>query len=137
MKNGAYVYSTMSQSVAYAFYKPKVDPSNLHEEEYRVVINGGANVITKKTLITPKGVATRISEDQFQALMYGLKKPDGLERPKGIHPVLKQHMDNGYIIVEKIKENPNKVAKNMTPRDGSAQHTDADLKRLGIELLEE
>lgn len=137
MKNdGAYVYSTMAQTVAYAFYRPKLDPSNLHEEEYRVVINGGAGVI-KKNLITPKGTATKITEDQFQALMHGFKKQDGLDRAKGIHPVFKHHMDYGYIIVERIKVHPNKAARDMTPRDNSAQHTDADLKRLGLTLLEE
>lgn len=87
-----YVYSTLSNDNRYG----------------EVLINGKANV-ANKNVITPLGVATRITSVQ-------------LDECKSF-PVFKLHMDNGFITVEKYKEDADLVAANMTGRDASAPET--------------
>lgn len=73
-----------------------------------VLINGKANV-ANKNVITPLGVVTRITSAQ-------------LDEAKTF-PVFQLHMDNGYLTVEKYKEDADLVASDMTGRDASAPET--------------
>jgi hypothetical protein len=73
-----------------------------------VLISGKANV-ANKNLITPLGVMTRITSAQ-------LEECDSF-------PVFQLHKENGFITVEKYKEDPDLVASDMTGRDNSAPET--------------
>ena len=73
-----------------------------------VLINGKANV-ANKNVITPLGVVTRITSAQ-------------LDECKS-YPVFQLHLDNGYLTVEKHKEDADLVASDMTGRDASAPET--------------
>lgn len=73
-----------------------------------VLINGKANV-ANKNVITPLGVVTRITDAQ-------------LDECKS-YPVFQLHMDNGFLSVEKYKEDADLVASDMTGRDASAPET--------------
>lgn len=73
-----------------------------------VLIRGKANV-ANKNIITPLGVATKIDDAQLSVL-------------QGNH-VFQLHESNGFVTVEKFKEDPDLVASNMTGRDASAPET--------------
>lgn len=102
-----YVYSTMSNDNKYG----------------SVLINGKAN-IANKHIMTPLGVATRVTSAQ-------------LDEAKTF-PVFQLHMDNGYLTVEKFKEDADKVASNMQGRDNSAPETPEtlSLKDKEVESIE-
>lgn len=73
-----------------------------------VLIRGKANV-ANKNIITPLGVATKVDGSQLEVL-------------KASH-VFNLHQENGFITVEKFKEDADKVASDMTGRDASAPET--------------
>lgn len=73
-----------------------------------VLIAGKANVATKN-LITPMGVMTKVDDSTLKHL-------------EGNH-VFQLHKKNGFITVEKYKEDADQVAADMTGRDSSAPET--------------
>lgn len=107
-----YVYSTLSTDVCYNDFKP----SNGREPNFverKVLIRGGANVATKH-LVTPKGVMTKVSDEELAFL----------EKDE----VFQLHVKNGHITVSGREANPDKVAGGMTDKDASAPLTPADYK---------
>lgn len=112
-----YVYSTLSQDNSYAAYKNAVS-ANKFEPRVRahtVIIYGKANIVTKH-LITPKGMMTKISGEQYEVVKN--------------NPVFQRHVKNGFLVVEKIKADPEKVAHDMTEKDKSAQPTLEELNNM-------
>lgn len=103
-----YVYSTMSNSVDYTEYRHEKD---LNIPVRTVTVQGGANV-PNKALVTPLGVATRISDEDLEFL----KK----------HPVFIQHEKAGFIMVKEKRFNPEVVAADMKGRDRSAPYVPQD-----------
>ena len=106
-----YVFSTLTSSVEYRNHVqggadlPLVDKS--------VLIVGGTN-IPDKHLVTPFGVMTKVSAENFSWLQ-------GNE-------LFKLHQKNGYITVREKAADPEKVATDMKTRDESAPLVDADFK---------
>lgn len=102
-----YVYSTASAGINYTEYR-KVT-KDLNQPVKKVYIAGGSNVI-QKNLVTPLGVATQVSDDDLNFLMS--------------HLSFKKHMEKGFMKVENIKKDPEKVvASGMKLADKSAQKT--------------
>lgn len=91
-----YIYSTISADVDY------------QTEHGNIRVNGQAN-IANRNFITPRGVATKVTDEQFAEL----KK----------NHVFQLHMENGFISAERHREDADKVASNMTGRDKSAPDT--------------
>lgn len=106
-----YVYSTASCDNYYCVYEKTDVQAASHIIKAKVLIRGGANV-SNENLITPKGVMTRVTQAQM----------DILEASEGF----KRHRLAGFIKVEKTAKNPDKVAEEMTPKDGSAPITPND-----------
>ena len=106
-----YVFSTLTSSVEYRNYgeggadMPHVDRS--------VLIVGGTNIPDKR-LITPYGVMTTISAEDFSWLQD--------------NELFKLHQKNGYITVRDKAADPEKVATDMKTRDESAPLVDADFE---------
>lgn len=98
----AYIYSTLTADQS---YKTSIG---------RVFINGGANLMTRRTLDTPRGVVTEITDEQFEAL-----KKDSLS--------FGNHLRDGFVTADKRKTNANKVAEGLEAKDKSAQKTEAEL----------
>ena len=73
-----------------------------------VFIAGKANV-ANKNIITPLGIATKVDDSKLSHL-------------ESNH-VFRLHKSNGFITVEKFKEDADLVASNMTGRDSSAPET--------------
>jgi hypothetical protein len=129
--NDVYIYSTLSQDINFAFYKPKGEHLvNLHEIVKTIYIRGGAGVASRITGKTPKAVATKISSEDFRLL------DKGLTGKEGRHPTFAHYIDKGFIIVHHAKEKVAKVAKDMTEKDFSAQRTKEDCVKQGLTVME-
>jgi len=113
-----YVYSTVSTDVAFEEYHPAPENS-IPQVKRRVVIRGGANCATKQ-LITPRGVATQISDDDYLWLTTHPQVLDSFQR----------FVNDGFMQVDNRKEDPDAVASGMEAADGSAPKTPADFKAL-------
>lgn len=115
-----YVYSTLSQNVKYVNW---TNPSTVAVplQLRSVMIRGGANVM-QKNLITPKGVVTEINDEDHAVLM-GVKG-DGSDGNR----VFQKHKKAGFVTVEKKKSKVEKVVKDMSQKDESAQLTKGDFK---------
>lgn len=98
-----YVFSTLASDVAYTNHVP--GGADLPIELPPVLIKGGAGVANDR-LITPRGVATPVTEEQVEYLR--------------ANPVFQLHEENGFITVSDTNLDPDKVAADMTGRDNSA-----------------
>lgn len=101
----AYIVSYESASVEF----PKwIRTKNGLDVKGSVVIKGGANVIDKKTMQTPKGIMTEVSKEDLEFL-----KTQSLFNEK---------VEQGsYEIVESEKKAEEKIKKNKRQKDGGAQ----------------
>ncbi len=113
----AYVYSTATNSITYVEYEkntsrdisiPKKWPDGT---PMKVTINGGHGVANKHFL-TPKGVVTQVSDREMEWLL--------------TNSSFVNHVDKGFMSYDKKKVNPEKKARDMENKDGSAPVTPAD-----------
>ena len=95
-----YIYSTISADVDYT------------TDAGVIRIAGKANV-ANSNIITPRGMASKVTDEQYAAL----KK----------NHVFQMHAENGFLTAEIHKEDPEKVAANMQGRDKSAPDTTEDM----------
>ena len=107
-----YVYSTLSADQEYALYPSELDPKTIAKADASIFIAGKANVLNPKTFLTPKGMCTSIGEEELVVL----------EKI----PAFLRHAEAGYITVERKEVPIEKVVKNMTKKDASAQLTASD-----------
>jgi hypothetical protein len=107
-----YIYSTLSTDTAYATFSGGNGTELVKTSS--VLIEGKANIANRKTLVTPKGVLTTITDAEYASI-----KDDY---------VFNLHIKNGFIQVETKKTDAENVAKNMTPKDKSSQKTKEDFK---------
>jgi len=109
-KDFLYVYSTLATDMNYTNYTE--GGADLPVAKPAVFIKGGAGVANDR-LITPRGVITQVTEEDLAYLE--------------ANPVFQLHKTNGYILVEKSKLDPEKVAADMTGRDNSAPMVEHDV----------
>ena len=113
-----YITSTMSASVSYATYKQTAGGLPVIDRE--IVIEGGANVMSKKLMVTPNGVVTKVTDEELALL----------EK----HPLFQTHLKGGFVRVSKSnpQEDIAKVnTKDMEQKDASAQRVDSDYTKKG------
>jgi hypothetical protein len=109
-----YVYSTATGASTYIEYAPDNDKNKGHAVIVRkVTIKGGHGVATKN-LITPKGVMTKVTDEELEFLL----KDANFQR----------HMKAGFMNYDKSKVDPEKKATNMAKGDNSAPLTPDDFK---------
>ena len=108
-----YIYSTLSANKNFGIRT--VSKGGVSIKKGAVCIKGGANIADKRTLITPKGVLTTISDAEYEAI-------------KDL-PTFKRQVEKGFLKVETKSTDAEKVAKNMTAKDAAAQKTKEDLKK--------
>jgi len=106
-----YIFSTATNSTTYNVYEKT--GNNLNASKKRITINGGHGRINK-SLITPQGVATQVTDEELAVLE--------------ANPTFKRHVERGYLRVSKAKADAEKVSSDMTQRDKSAQLVDGDFK---------
>lgn len=110
------VFSTMSAAVRYVDWKPGAGEGAPAQEGESVVVKGGAGV-ADKNIVTPRGVATMVTEAQAAMLR--------------ANAVFKLHQANGFVSLEEVPAPPSsdavegKVAK-LEGRDASAPLVDQD-----------
>ncbi len=111
-----YVYSTATCSTGYCAYDTSTPgPAVLKKQ---VIIKGGHGINAahdpknKNNIYTPKGVVTAVSDADLDFLMS--------------NPTFIRHMDRGFLSVDKKEVAPEKKAKDMAQKDGSAPLTPAD-----------
>lgn len=111
----AFITSTMSAPISYVFYKTL--PGGMKTVAEEIKIKGGANVADKKTILTPRGVSTEVTEEQLALLK--------------THPIFKEHLKRGFVTVveTKYKEEAEKAAEDLEKKDASAPKTPADYKK--------
>lgn len=112
-----YVYSTATNSITYVEYEKnassdiaivKTWPDGL---PMKVTINGGHGVANKHFL-TPRGVVTQIQDREMEYLL--------------TNEAFIRHVDKGFMVYDKKKVNPEKKARDMQDKDGSAPITPSD-----------
>lgn len=105
------IYSTLTEPQQYTKYESSGDT---HRVVASVRIEGGHGKANHKSLITPLGVATEVTDEQLAILMENSS--------------FLKHKDRGYITITGKREDSEKVAADMTSSDGSAQLTEADFE---------
>lgn len=110
-----YILSKLANSQCYTQYVKGVnDINNVCE---RIFIKGGADVINKKTLDTPNGVVTEVTNEQLDILKQNAD--------------FNRHLENGFvsIIENKISEDKTEEKAAIMPKDNSRQKTPKDYKK--------
>lgn len=110
-----FVYSTATNSGTYIKYKSDHSKGHGHSEVLKkVTIQGGHGVATK-ALVTPKGVVTKVTQEELDFLME--------------NESFKRHLKAGFMAVDSKKVDPADKAANMAPADNSAPLTPADFEK--------
>ena len=97
------IFSTLASDVAYTNHAQ--GGGDMPIELPPVVVKGGAGVANDR-LVTPRGVATRVTEEQVEYLRQ--------------NEIFKLHEKNGFVMVSESAGDPDAVAADMTGRDNSA-----------------
>lgn len=105
-----YVYSTLATDMAYTNHE--TGGADIPVALEPVFIKGGAGVANDR-FVTPRGVATEITEKQAEYLQ--------------ANQVFQLHQKNGYVMIDSESMDPDKMAANMTGRDNSAPIVHQDL----------
>lgn len=105
-----FVYSTATCSTTYVVYAENMPNAPHSVSLHKILIKGGAN-IANKHVMTPRGVATEVSDSDLEILM---KDQNFLKA-----------MKLGFITVDKgrSEKDIDKKVKDMQSRDGSAPKT--------------
>ena len=107
-----YVFSTLTANQKYPTWT-KVHGRDLPNMESYVLIRGGAN-LPPKTLVTPKGVMTKITDEQYGRLRES--------------PGFKQHLENGFLSVEDAPHDVDDVVSGLKEKDTSAPMVPKDFE---------
>lgn len=114
------VYSTASADQIYPRW---IDHPRVGKYDSAVVIKGGAGVQKSKTFITPRGVATTVSEEDLEFLRTIPAFIDG--EKKGFFAVEEKARKASQERAEEV------AAANLKETDGGAQKTETDFKKAG------
>lgn len=106
-----YIFSTLTGGQEYTGYAS--GGGDIPVAERKVFVAGGSNLPDKR-LITPIGVMTEVSDEDFSWLQE--------------NEVFKMHRANGFITVRDKEAAPEKVATEMETRDQSAPLVEADFE---------
>lgn len=113
------ILSTLTSPQDVSFTRTR--PNGSLEVYKEIHINGGANVADRKTFVTPQGVITELSDEDFDLLTncewYKRQEKGGFIRP-----------------VEAASDADDPKKKGMKRRDKSAQKTEADYGENGVKV---
>lgn len=116
-----FIFSTLTCGQDYAEWED--GGGDLKTIKRKVTVRGGANVANKKTLVTPLGVPTEVSEDDLAFLK--------------AHPEFQRHLKGGFVTISSKNHDPEKVVSDMKGPDESAPLTPADFqKEDGVKLFQ-
>lgn len=106
------LFSTMTGAVTYTDWK--LSPGGLSIAGASVTIKGGANVADRKTIITPRGIGTSVTDAELAFLE--------------TDPTFKMHKKNGFITIDSVADirDADLAAADMEGRDDSAPDVEQD-----------
>lgn len=107
-----FITSKMAAPVTYAFYTKGANKINVVTDE--ITVNGGAGVINKRSLETPQGVVTELTDEQIDKLKS--------------HPVFKMHLANGAVAILGTEKEAKKAEEDLK-KDKSSQLTPEDYEK--------
>lgn len=107
-----FITSKLAAPVTYAFYTQGENKINRITDE--ITLNGGADVINKRTLDTPSGVVTELDDEKLEKLKS--------------HPVFKKHLANGMVAILGNEKEAKKADKGLK-EDNSKQLTPKDYEK--------
>lgn len=113
-----YIYSTATCGAFYTLYevnnsKDIAVPKKFNGKICQVEIKGGHGV-ANKNLVTPKGVVTQVTDEEFELLQQNAS--------------FQKHVQAGFISFDKKEVAPEKKAVDMEAKDGSAPITPKDFE---------
>lgn len=111
MSKKLYIFSTLAADVSYTGYSDAKGDA-LPKVQMSVVVKGGAGVANRRTIETPRGVVTSVTEEEAKFL--------------SSHPVFAKHLKNGYVSISEKSADGDEAAADMTGRDASAPLVDED-----------
>jgi len=114
-----YIYSTLSSDTKYTQWKRG---PGLNEEGRSVLVRGGAGVALRgagQQVYTPDGICTEVSDDDAAFL--------------DAHPQFLQHKARGFVRIEGVARDADRVAQKMEPDEGSNPKTPADVAAAAAE----
>lgn len=114
-KAQAYIVSRAAQDIEYAEWA--FNKAGSHEKKKSVIIKGGAHVINRKTLTTPKGVITPVTAEELAFL----ESNNAFQR----------HKQNGFVEIVKSKDDAEDIAESEGTRDNGSQLTKKDFTDRG------
>lgn len=106
-----HIFSTLANPQKFVTYEPPKQDGMFATPVKEVLIRGGAG-IASKNLITPQGVHTAITQEEYDAIC-------DLEH-------FKQFVERGFIRVERRAHDIDKMVGDMNPRDPGGPLTPAD-----------
>lgn len=111
-----FIVSRASQDNEYVVWE--TTPNGLKRCQKSVIIKGGANVLDRKTMETPNGVITEITDEEWAILQEC--------------PAFQRHLEKGFMEVMKEEKKAREESKKKSDKkDGSAQLTPNDFKKRG------
>lgn len=111
MSKKLYIFSTLAADVSYTGYS-ETKGDALPKVAMSVVVKGGAGVANRRTLETPRGVVTSVTEEEAKFL--------------SAHPVFNKHLKNGFVQISESNASGDEAAADLTGRDASAPLVDED-----------
>ena len=107
-----FITSKLAAPVTYAFYEMGANKVNIVVDS--ITIKGGADVINKRSLETPQGVVTELTDEQIEKLKS--------------HPVFKTHLENGYVSILGSEKEAKQAPKDLQ-EDKSSQIQPEDYEK--------
>lgn len=107
-----FITSKMAAGVKYAFYAQNENKINVIVDE--IEVKGGADVINKRSLDTPQGVVTELTDKQIDKLKS--------------HPVFKMHLASGAVAILGTEKEAKKVETELE-EDKSSQIKPEDYEK--------
>lgn len=112
-----YIFSTLSSDTTYQNYAE--GGSDLPNAAGSVTVTGRAGIADKRTLDTPRGAATKVTDEQLAILES--------------NSVFQLHKANGFVTIENSDADIDSVVANMTGRDPSSPLVPQDFVQGDIE----
>ena len=111
-----YIYSTSTADININLFAP-APPSEKDTGKARtilktILIKGGANVLTRKTIATPLGASTKVTDDELESLQK--------------NPIFNKMVKNGFFHVDKKNIKVEKAVKDLNAKDKSAPKVASD-----------
>lgn len=107
------VFSTLTTDVRFVKYSEH-RTNTVPRALFSVVIKGGANNPIRKTLVTPRGVATVLSDKEMEMLIAN-KKFQGM-------------VDKGFMSIGSDPSDADRAAAHMEPKDSIAPKTEKTMQ---------